>query len=165
MSNLVSVVSLVAAALVLTACGDDDNGNGGGLLDAATADAGEAVTARVDLAGDNEVPPVASSASGEVTATLVGDVLTVNGDFSAMETDLMAVSGSAAHIHEGDVDETGPILFNLQVTSADNRSGTVSGTFELTGAQITVFEQGLLYVNVHTVGNPMGEIRGQLIPE
>jgi hypothetical protein len=36
-----------------------------------------------------------------------------------------------------------------------------AGTF-LTAAQLTALKVGSLYVNVHTVNNPAGEIRGQI---
>lgn len=175
MRNLVSVVYLLGASLVLAACGDDDDDNGGTFADAAVSDAGDGNGAdaalpdagdgalQVVLAGENEVPPVATPASGDVTATLEGDTLTVTGDFMDLESDLTEISGSSAHIHQAEVGEAGPIVFNLDVTPGeDNRSGTLAGTFELTSEQRMLFEQGLLYVNVHTEQNPAGEIRGQL---
>lgn len=171
MRNLISVVMFAGAALVLAACGDDDGDDGGVVVDAAPVVPDAAPTDAADgalqvvLAGENEVPPVASPASGEVIATLDGDVLTLSGEFSDLEADLLEVSGSSAHIHQGDTAEAGPILFNLDVASTDGRSGTLAGTFELTSEQMTLFEQGLLYVNVHTEVNPAGEIRGQLTPD
>jgi hypothetical protein len=170
MRKSMSVVCLVGASLLIAACGDDD-GDGGAVADAAPVVPDAAPTDAADgalqlvLAGENEVPPVATPASGEVDTTLDGDVLTVSGAFSDLEADLLEVSGSSAHIHRGDVDENGPIVFNLDVTSADARSGTLAGTFELTAAQRMLFEEGLLYVNVHTELNPAGELRGQLSPE
>lgn len=169
MRNLISVVCLFGASVVIAACGDDDGElvvDAAPIVPDAAAPADAAASAlEVVLAGENEVPPVATPASGEADVTLDGDVLIVSGAFSDLEADLLEVSGSSAHIHEGDVDEAGPIVFNLDVTSADARSGTLAGSFELTDEQQMLFEQGLLYVNVHTELNPAGELRGQLSPE
>jgi hypothetical protein len=145
--------------MLLLACGDDDDTT----IDEPDEPAPGEI--QVDLAGENEVPPVASPASGEVVATLTGNLLEVSGAFADLEADLMEVSGSAAHIHRGAVDEAGPVVFNLDVTSSDGRSGTLAGSFELTSEQMDLFEQGLLYVNLHSEVNPAGEIRGQLAPD
>lgn len=166
--------ALLLGPLLLLGCGDDDGDDGGGdgdgtgMVDAApgaadaAADGPAAQMFDVALAGENEVPPVTTDASGQATVTRSGNMLEVSGEFSDLESDLMEVSGSAAHIHRGDVDEAGPIVFNLEVTSEDNRSGTLAGSFEMDAEQIELFEQGLLYVNVHSMENPAGEIRGQL---
>jgi hypothetical protein len=174
MRTFVSIVCLLGVSLAIAGCADDDEGiaadaglpdaGNGEDDDAAPPDAGDGALAIV-LAGENEVPAVATPASGEVVATLEGDVLTVTGEFSDLEADLLEVEGSSAHIHEGDVDENGPIVFNLEVTSTDDRSGTLDGTFELTSDQMSLFEEGLLYVNINTELNPGGELRGQLTPE
>ena len=39
-----------------------------------------------------------------------------------------------------------------------------SGKVQLTGAEITAIARGNAYVNVHTLKNPGGEIRGQTYP-
>jgi hypothetical protein len=174
MRSFVSMVYVLGVSLVIAGCADDDEGIA---VDAALPDAGDppvdaappddagdgAFT--VVLAGENEVPAVATPASGEAVATLDGDVLTVTGEFSDLEADLLEIAGSSAHIHEGDVDENGPVVFNLEVTPTNDRSGTLDGTFELTSEQLDLLEQGLLYVNIHTELNPAGELRGQLTPE
>ena len=152
MKELISVVSLLAAAVMISGCESDDNG-----FDDGDGDAFEVV-----LAGENEVPVVATAASGEVLTTIEGGLLVVSGEFSDLEAPLMEVSGSPAHVHEGSPDEAGPIVFNLEVNSSDGRSGTIEGTFELTPDERELFERGRLYVNVHTVLNPAGELRGQL---
>ncbi len=179
MRSFTSVVYLVVFSLVIAGCADDDEGvlapdaalpDADVDVDAAAPDAAPPDDADIGaftvvLAGENEVPPVATPASGEVVAVLEGDVLTVTGEFSDLEADLLEVAGSSAHIHEGDVDENGPIVFNLEVTTTDERSGTLDGTFDLTSEQRSLFEDGLLYMNIHTELNPGGELRGQLIPE
>lgn len=141
-----AVLATVAASLMwLTGCGSDK--------------------AEAMMTGDQEVPPTTTSATGEVTAELDGNTLTVNGSFSGLSSDLAPVSGSAAHVHKGARGSNGGILFNLTVTAnGDGRSGTFTGTASLNDDDKQTFRDGGLYVNVHTTNNPGGEIRAQLEP-
>ena len=117
------------------------------------------------LSGDQEAPPVETSGTGTATAELDGQTLTVNGTFEGLQSDLMAAAGSAAHVHRAGRGASGPIVFNLNVTpNADNRSGSFTGTSELSADDLANYRNGDLYVNVHTTGHPTGEIRGQLEP-
>ncbi|MFP2933143.1 CHRD domain-containing protein [Pyxidicoccus sp. 3LG] len=116
------------------------------------------------LSGSNEVPANSSTAQGAATAELDGDELVVTGEFSGLGSDLMPVSGSAAHIHNAPAGANGPIVFNLEVTTSDNRSGTFTGRKTLSDDEKTAFETGNFYVNIHTANYPMGEIRGQFDP-
>ena len=114
------------------------------------------------LAGENQVPPVATPAGGEVTATLTGTTLVVAGFFDGLTSDLTEVAGSSAHIHHAAAGENGPIVENLTVVSPGARSGTVAGTLTLTAEQVERFEAGEYYVNIHTSDHPQGELRAQL---
>jgi hypothetical protein len=116
----------------------------------------------VQLAGENQVPAVATEATGEATASLLGNVLTVTGTFGNLMSDLLPIDGTPAHIHIGAPGEAGPVVFDLEVVSADARSGTVGGALTLSDAQVQAFRDGLYYVNIHTVEHPGGELRGQL---
>lgn len=146
LNGRLGVLATVAAGLLLlTGCGNPQ--------------------ADVTLSGAEEVPTVTTSATGDATAELDGETLTVSGDFSGLGSNLAPVAGSAAHVHKGAKGENGGILFNLTVTpNADNRSGTFSGTATLSEADQDAFRDGLLYVNIHTVDNPGGELRGQFEP-
>lgn len=118
-----------------------------------------------ELAGDNEVPAVATTASGTVTATLQGSQLTVTGSFMGLESDLaFEAFGNAGpgHIHLGAADENGPVIFPLEIMTDNNRDGTFNLTTELSNEQIDDFKAGLFYVNLHTTSNPSGELRAQL---
>ena len=119
----------------------------------------------VTLSGDNEVPPVTTNATGSATVALMGDTMTVNGDFSDLSSPAIEVAGSPAHIHLGAAGENGDVIFPLNV-SLDN--GETSGIFSLsttlTPDQVSAFNTGNLYINVHSEENQGGEIRGQITP-
>jgi len=130
------------------------------------------------LSGANEVPPNASgdeapgapafslqsiSGTGTVNATLNGNTLTVTGSFDDLESDFNGAIG--AHIHRGFAGQNGSPVFTLTVTpDADDRGGSISGSFTLTSAQMQDLQDRRYYVNVHTVDLPAGSIRGQLLP-
>jgi CHRD domain-containing protein len=135
-----------AGLLALTGCGEDK------------------FIASTQLSGAAEVPPVTTTASGTATATLDDDELKVVGSFAGLTSDLQEVSGSSAHVHVGAAGTSGPIVFNLTVTSTDMRNGTFEGTRTLNDDERDDFKDSLYYVNVHTTNNPTGEIRGQFIP-
>lgn len=124
------------------------------------------------LTGDQEVPPVETDARGCAAFKPTPDGRLM---FHMLVTDI--VCATQAHIHEAPVGENGPVVFPL-VIYTENADGTgegepVSGTLEdpvvVTG---TVDDEELVaalmenptdyYVNVHTVCNPAGEVRGQI---
>jgi hypothetical protein len=141
-----TVLATVAASLMwLTGCGSDK--------------------AEATLSGSQEVPPATTSATGTATAELDGATLTVNGTFSGLTSNLEPVAGSPAHVHKAPKGQNGPVLFNLNVTpGSDNRSGSFTATATLSEADQEDFREGLLYVNVHSVNFPGGELRAQLEP-
>lgn len=87
-----------------------------------------------------------SGASGEITWRLT---------FSKLSGRAVA-----AHIHRGARGRTGPVIVAL---CAPCRSGA-RGTATAGPAVLDALEAGRAYVNVHTVRNPAGEIRGQIRP-
>jgi hypothetical protein len=147
MSSFRLLAAVAAVALVLAACGREP----------------APITLSSQLAGENENPPVATAASGNVDAVLTGNTLVVTGSFSGLMSDLLAIAGSSAHIHAAPAGANGPIVAPLVVTSSDARSGQLAGTLTLTEEQLQAFQSGAHYVNIHTVGNPAGELRAQLV--
>lgn len=125
---------------------------------------GSTYVATSQLSGANEAPAVTTTAAGTATATLDGNDLTVTGGFNGLQSDLIQVSGSEAHVHKGAAGTAGPIVFNLTVTSTDKRNGTFTGTKSLNADEQEDFRNGLYYVNIHTANNAGGEIRGQFVP-
>ncbi|WPB76264.1 CHRD domain-containing protein [Archangium violaceum] len=124
--------------------------------------------ATTQLSGANEVPPTAAPATtmGIATATLDGNTLTVTGTFTGLQSNLQVASGteSAAHVHQGAQGTNGPVVLDLTITTSDQRNGSYTGTKNLSNDEQESFKGGLFYINVHTTGNPNGEIRGQFIP-
>ncbi len=105
-----------------------------------------------------------SDARGGITATLNGTMLTVTGAFAYLESDYNANIG--AHLHGGAAGENGPVRYGLTPTlDADNRGGFFAAGDNMLTVRETFADSlraGLVYFNLHTVDNPMGEIRGQL---
>lgn len=120
----------------------------------------------VELAGENQVPSVASPAFGTMTVNVFENTLTINGTFENLSSPLEVIGNSSAHVHEGGLDESGPVVFDIDVTpGAEDLSGTFQLTVELTEEQLEAFEEGRYYVNIHTENYPAGELRGQLIED
>ena len=111
---------------------------------------------KVMLSGSQEVPPVATSATGSGTI-VIGSDKSVSGSVTTT-----GVAATAAHIHVGAPGKNGPVIVPLAKT-ADNVWSVAAGA-KLTDAQYESFKAGELYVNVHSAANKGGEIRGQLNP-
>jgi len=120
------------------------------------------------LTGEKEVPPV------KTTASALSDISVRTGrcPSAGSSSDCMMLVGTvqttglsdatAGHIHQGAVDQNGPIIVTLVKTAADVWSVPV-GT-ALSDAQYQAYLAGNLYVNLHTDANKGGEIRAQLRP-
>src|SRR6266403_5413745 len=136
------------------------------------------------LAGANEVPPIASLGTGLATVVLdpTAQTIQVNATFSGLTS-----NDVAAHIHccaplgtNAGVATTVPAFpgFPLGVTSGtynsvvfDLTQSTIytpafvtleGGLAQAEAALIAGIEGGQNYFNIHTVNNPGGEIRSQL---
>jgi hypothetical protein len=109
------------------------------------------------LSGASEVPPVRSTATGSVDANL-----NVSTRLLTWTVTYSGLSGpaTAAHFH-------GPALAGqnagVVVPLAGKMSSPVNGSATLTAEQVTDLMAGKWYLNVHTAGNPGGEIRGQVV--
>lgn len=165
------VLSIFAALVVVTACGDDD--------DTTAPVVSKIVTFKATLSGANEVPANTTTGSGTFTATL--DTSTNLFTYDVTYTGLSA-NVTLGHIH-------GPALAGANAgTTINFAGGTVvpNATF-VTGATsgaahgslilnsstaITtaingdslkkLLFAGLTYANIHTSAFGAGEIRGQI---
>ena len=102
-------------------------------------------------------PTVAGS--GAVTAVLAGRTLTVTGTFEGLRS-----PATIAQLHKSPIAGVrGPVLFDLKASSGT--TGTISGSIELTPAQVTDLDKRRLYVQVHSEKAPDGNLWGWLIPQ
>jgi hypothetical protein len=157
--SIAAAVAVVLSTLMITAATH-------GLTDLAFAQGGAKFG--FNLTGSEEVPPVQTNATGmaEISAyTVAGDSIT----YSVNVTNIKDVT--AGHIHFGKEGENGPIVFTMfkydpprnevletGTITADKLEGPMAGkrVFDVALAG----SNGSLYMNIHTVENPNGEIRG-----
>lgn len=160
---LLGAGSLVAGVGLITACGDDDD-------DADLVDPTRIIDYTSNMNTANEIPPAVGSA-GTGTA-----IYTRSGRIISYTVDVIGLSDTAiaAHIHAGDSETNGPIIFPFtaaHVSTGQVASGIinldqpiVSGSTSITGdSLLALFNTGNAYTNVHTPTFPNGEVRGQII--
>lgn len=108
-----------------------------------------------DLSGEQESPPIGTTASGGCYALL---------DQPAATFSLTCVhnvqDATLMHIHRGAPGENGDVVFDL----GDPASPVTATWTEMTPAEISDLLAGNFYINVHSAGRPGGEIRGQVLP-
>ncbi|MEM8503989.1 MAG: CHRD domain-containing protein [Cyanobacteria bacterium P01_D01_bin.1] len=133
-------------------------------------------TAALPLEESQQTAPVVETDSnGSFSARLDGNVLSVDGSYAQLTSPLLPIGGadpvgnpeSAVHIHIGELGANGPIVRNLTVNEklGKERAGKFTGTFKLSDDQVASLIADGLYVNLHTQGNPSGELRGQITVE
>lgn len=103
-----------------------------------------------ELSGSQAVPPVATEASGQCTAALDGTTLAVTCTHNVQET-------TAAHIHDANAGMNGGVLLPFS-----SPVSPILEVFDLLEEDVAKLKSQNLYVNVHSVANPSGEIRGQM---
>lgn len=147
---LASLAALVTAGFALAASGDKFEAN---------------------LAGGNEVPPVATAATGEAEFEVKDGALEYEVKAEDIENTV------AGHIHLGAAGVNGPVVVSLisdeacdfeedevecegVITEADLVNDLAGQSLE---DLLAAMRSGDTYTNVHTTQNPGGEIRGQNI--
>jgi len=111
---------------------------------------------KVSLTGNQEVPPVKTSATGSATVMIKSDK-SVSGTITTTGIDAIA-----AHIHDGPAGKNGPVI--VPFTKASDGTWSIAPGAKLSDAQYASYLAGNLYVNVHSAANKAGEIRAQLRP-
>jgi hypothetical protein len=105
---------------------------------------------------DAQLAPVITGV-GSVTAVLVGTNLNINGTFEGMHS-----PATVAHLNQSKMTGVpGVTVGDLMVTK--DTHGTVSGSVNLTPAQVEALRKGLLYIQVHSEGAPDGNLWGWLL--
>lgn len=135
------------------------------------------------LGGENEVPAIRTPARGVGFVTLLTSFDAQNRVLSSEATFEVTYTGFAEgtqftgmHIHSGSAGTNGPVTIDTGLTRAQNVLAGTGGNGSLRfvsdvnmGSQNAVntilniyADPGRAYLNLHTVANPGGEIRGQL---
>jgi hypothetical protein len=94
---------------------------------------------------------------GSVSAVLAGTKLNITGSFEGMRSPAIA-----AHLHESKVTGIrGVVIHELTVMKA--MSGSISGSVDLTPAEVEALRKGMVYVQIHSEGAPDGNLWGWLL--
>lgn len=114
----------------------------------------------VKLTGGNEVPPVTTNAVGIASLIIDEDRSTAvfNASFNGLSGPI-----TGAHIHQGNAEENGDVVFNLSDGIVGNR--IQFDIVDISEEQFSALLSGAYYINVHTDENPGGEVRAQMILE
>lgn len=142
------------------------------------------------LLPSNEVPTISSignGTGGEIDSGITYDTdlnrLSINVGWGSAQgfTDLSSNVGISSlgfpigHIHivtnpNDPFNSAGPVVFDLGNNSqpitfiTNGLSGSITGFINLTDEQETTLFDSNYYINIHTINNPGGEIRGNLVP-
>jgi hypothetical protein len=125
---------------------------------ALTATAAESFNVRL-----RPVPIVASTAAattgaGTASAVLDGRRLKITGTFDGLKG-----AATVARLHQGPVmGVRGPAIADVTVPAA--QSGTFSAEVTLTAEQAAGLRQGQVYLQIHSVSAPEGNLWGWLLP-
>jgi hypothetical protein len=136
------MLAAAIASLILAACSSLALGGG--------------TSGGAKLTGDQEVPPVTTTASGLSTIKIDADGL-ISGGVTTTGLD-----GTAAHIHIGPIGKYGPVI--VPMTKTGDGVWSFAPGAKLTPDQLKAYQAGDLFVNVHSAANKLGEIRAQLKP-
>ncbi len=105
------------------------------------------------LEGAQEVPPVTTTASGSFAA-----IVNADGTSLRYEGAYAGVTATAMHFHRAAAGSNGTVIYAISPTASP-----LSGTQTLTAGDLTDLLASRVYVNLHSVANPGGELRGQLL--
>ena len=159
------LAALFALALLVAGCGGDDDdapldGDAAEIIDDEGDDEGELEQGfDVQLNGTNEVPgPGSEFGTGTGAITFAEGEVCVEADVTLDEPPV------AMHIHEGAVDESGPVVVGFGDPTRDDGWSTCVDADQALIDEI-VSEPTEYYLNVHNAEFPDGAVRGQLARE
>ena len=112
------------------------------------------------MSGAEESTPRPTTAIGHLAVILNSrqNKFRASGSFQGLST-----VSTAAHIHFGVPGEDGPVRFPLMISPPGMLGGSLSAISPIGAAEVAELDAGQLYVNVHSMMFPGGEIRGQLL--
>lgn len=115
-----------------------------------------------------QVPDGDSMASGgAVIEIMASGSIIVTGSYQMLSDRLAVDIAGGAHLHMGISGMTGPVVIPVVSTlAADGRSGmflAAKNTFSPGDAFIEAMKSRMVYLNVHSLKVPSGELRGQVL--
>jgi len=134
-------------------------------------------TFKVDLSGDEEVPPVKTKVTGNAVFTAKKNNSEIRFKLVVRDNgqDVGLLGKAGAHIHCAPEGQNGPVVAFLAGELAGGLTGLVVLRGTLTDGNIVdsacgdtikklvnAMCNGDAYVNVHSISHPSGEIRGQI---
>jgi hypothetical protein len=126
---------------------------------ASSAALADTVALKADLEPSSEVPPRVSHGHGALNATF--DTATSSLQWTITYEGLSGPA-TAAHFHgPAPVGQNAGIVIPIDRKALAN---PIKGSATLTEQQVTDLMAGQWYFNIHTSQNPMGEVRGQVLP-
>ena len=148
MKNFLSSVLLLTSLVAATACKRTE-----------TAPAVPSPSIIGNLDGTQQVPMVTSTARGVITGTF--DKASNTFRYSVTYSGLMPMG---AHFHTGAPGVNGPIIFELPKNNPaqDGYVSPIEGAVSLTAANAAALLSNGIYVNLHTMAYPGGEIRANI---
>ena len=148
MKSFLSSVLLLIGLVAATACKKSDS---------SPSDPGPPIIGNLD--GTQQVPMVTSTARGTITGTF--DKTSNTFKYSITFTGLTPLG---AHFHIGAPGVNGPITIDLPKNNAaqDGYVSPIAGVYILTPANAAALVGNGLYVNLHTMAYPAGEIRADI---
>jgi hypothetical protein len=128
--------------------------------------AGMSGKAPIQLTGGQEVPPLGGNASGTSDITIILAACPGGASARCPETvgkvTTSGIVATVAHIHRGKAGQNGPVI--LPLVKRDENTWVVPDRAYISDSDYGGYQNGELYINVHSANNPNGEIRGQLVP-
>jgi CHRD domain-containing protein/Big-like domain-containing protein len=109
------------------------------------------------LSGSAEVPPVATTATGQVAVTV--DAANLH---AAAHVNVAGLAATGAELDSGAAGVVGSTLATLVVDASDSNH-YFNESITLASADVTDFNNSLWYANVFSVANATGELRGQIV--
>jgi hypothetical protein len=120
------------------------------------------------LGGASQTPAENNPASGMMVLEVSGMRATAVGSFTMLGTDFDPNFLGGAHFHGAYPGRNGDILAELEASfDVDFMNGVFKAafnSFEMSAGFLDSLRTRQIYTNIHTLGVPVGEVRGQLMP-